>query len=149
MKLKTIILILSLISFTGYASSSSTIKSSDYSSKAKRIRTLKKYFNLRSEIIDAHYEIYDVNAKTCMVPGATDRDYRIIVKIHKKDILKWTEKEIMTSYPFDFSWAEELLKEYNVTDFNLSGKKIMFGSSQNKMLVCTDTGIVAIRIVQH
>ena len=147
--MKSKIILLFCLSIFSCASSSSTIKSSDYSQKSERISTLKKYFNLRSDILDAHYKIYDVNAKTCLVPGATDRDYRIIVKIDKSDVLKWTEKEIMTSYHFDFSWAEELLQEYNVTDFDLSGKRIMFSSEQKKMLVYTDAGIVLIRIVQH
>jgi len=87
------ILYLLLVILLSCGDSSSKIESKSYSSPEKRIQILKNHFNLKSEIIDAEYDIYDVNMNPRSIPGATDRDYKIIVKINPSDFSKWNDPE--------------------------------------------------------
>ena len=128
--------------------SRTTVKSSDIQSAKNRIKELGKLFVLRSEIIDAEYEIYDVNINNRSIPGPTDRDYRVVLKVKPEDLEKWNDPELsIPSLPLDIKWAEKLASGNQV--FDLSGPGMQYSNEHKQMTVFQDSGIILIRIVQH
>ncbi len=128
--------------------SSNTIESKNYNSPEKRIQILKKYFNLKSEIIDAVYEIDDANIDARSVPGATYRNYRIIIKIKKSDFSKWTDPECAPLLHPEYDWAVHLLKNNSTASFALSGKCEGYSTQNKEMFFFRQNGLILIRIVQ-
>lgn len=124
-----------------------TIKSSDYKEKEVRIKILSEYFVLKSDPIDAVYNIYDVNINNRSIPGASDRDYKVILKIDKNDLNKWHEPENITSIPINYKWTESLIS--TVEGFELNGIYRQYTSKNKEMIIFEETGIILIRIVQH
>lgn len=147
--LKNLILYCFVLTIVIGCTSSTLVESRNYSSSAKRINVLKRYFKTRSDILDTVFKIYDVNMNTRSIPGPTDRDYQIILKIDPKEIDTWHEPQSVTSFPFEYDWAFALLKETGHNDFDLSGSKIFYSSENKKMIIFQDTGVIFIRIEQH
>ena len=123
------------------------VRSSAYPTAQKRVERLKELFVLRSDVKDAAYEIYDVNMNTRSIPGPTDRDYKIVLKVSLNDLEKWNEPEIITSLPQNYDWAEELLK--GLDGWDLSGSIIQYANENKHMVIFKDTGVILVRIVQH
>ena len=146
--MKQNILVILLISgyFFGCAGDS-TVKSSDYSDRAARIERLAELFVLRSEVIDTAYEIYDVNMNTRSIPGPTDRDYRIILKVDPRFLQLWHDPDLVTSLSVDYLWAEPILK--HTDGFDLSGKATQFVSENKQMIIFEETGVILVHLLQH
>ncbi|MBI9100039.1 MAG: hypothetical protein JEY91_16275 [Spirochaetaceae bacterium] len=138
-----------LLSFFMSCKNNNLIKSSDYSHKEKKIQTLKEYFNLKSEILDTEYEIYDVNMNNRSIPGPTDRDYKVILKIAPDDIMKWHEPGEISSFPLDYSWATEVLTETGNQNIKLIGSIFQYKNKYKEMIIFFDAGIILIRINQQ
>ena len=125
----------------------STVRSSDYKDNAARIERLGDLFVLRSDVIDAAYEIYDVNLNTRSIPGPTDRDYRIILKVDPRLLEKWHDPDLINSFPVDYSWADSILS--TADGFDLKGKSVQYSGENKQMVIFEETGVVLVRIVQH
>lgn len=148
MMLKRILILFSLlIILTNCYNNSNRILSKNIDDTDKKIETLKKYFKVRSPILDTEYDIYDVNINNRSIPGPTDRDYKIILKVDTYYLDAWTENEVVTSFPFKFDWANDLIA--NKDAFDLTGPAMMYSGQNKTMMVYNKTGIILIRIVQH
>ena len=123
------------------------IESKNYSSPEKRIQVLKNHFNLKSEVIDAEYDIYDVNMNPRSIPGPTDRDYKIIVKINPPDFSKWNDPECHPLLKPEYGRALPLLKNNN--GFDLSGKGEGYSNQNKEIIFFRQNGLILIRIFQH
>lgn len=129
--------------------SSNFIESKKYKTKQERIKVLKKYFKLRSEILDARYTIFDVNLNNRSIPGPTSRDFKVIVKIDPANFQKWDEPDNITTEPLSYDWAIAILQDNADTTFALSGEKIHYVSQYKEMTIFKETGVVVISIVQN
>ncbi|QQR98084.1 MAG: hypothetical protein IPK18_00670 [Sphingobacteriales bacterium] len=69
------------------------LDSDDFSERKDRIEKLKENIVYASEIIDAEFELFNVNGFTntrnTSVPGASSWNYQFVVKIDTSNIQKW------------------------------------------------------------
>lgn len=126
---------------------SNVIESKNYKSKADKIEALKEYYKIKSEIIDTEYRIFDVNINNRTIPGPTDRNYKIIIKIKLDDFDKWDSPNDITSIPINYNWAIELLEGNE--NFDLSGVNVHYTNKNRDMIIFKETGVVLISYVQH
>lgn len=108
-----IILLLFSISCSSDFSSSSKLDSDDYSDKMERIETLKNEIKCYSEILDADFELFNVNGfknSRQTVPGASSWDYKFVIRIDPKDVSKWTSGFSKSNISFkDEKWIKEIV----------------------------------------
>ncbi len=122
------------------------IYSHDFHTSLDRINALKKCFVLRTEIFDTAFDIYDVNMNNRTIPGPTDRDYRIVLKMDSSYIREWIKDVQITSFPINYDWAKELLKENNFSIGSVSG---IFTGPDKQVIVFQNDGIILFRIRQY
>jgi len=82
------------------------IESTNINLSSDRVAMVKKRIKTASPILDAEFDIYDVNAgNSRSIPGASDRDYRVIMKIRSEYLLRWSKG--MERVPdYDYSWMK-------------------------------------------
>ncbi|MCL2812897.1 MAG: hypothetical protein FWD25_13545, partial [Clostridia bacterium] len=66
-------------------------KSSVFDSKSEKIEFLKKYLLTYSEIADAEYHIVFYDNSTGLIPGPSDWDLKVAIKISPTEIDGWLE----------------------------------------------------------
>jgi len=114
---------------------------------SKRIERLKEYYNLKSEIIDTEFEIFDVNYNANRsIPGPTNRDYKIVVLVKPEYIDDWTNEFTITSFPLNYDWVDELIKDNN--NFNIYTSPMMYTGVNKELILFEKEGIILIRIKQ-
>jgi hypothetical protein len=70
---------------------------------------LKKYLRLPTEVQATEFHIaYHDNSKG-MVPGPSDYDLRVVVKVPPDKVSQWVAEMGQPTAPFDVAWAYELL----------------------------------------
>ena len=82
------------------------IESGPVSSAKDRVAIARKRVKLPTPIQDVEFQMQDVNAgNDRSLPGATDRDYKLIMKVHPQNLGRWT-----TGFDkirdYDYSWME-------------------------------------------
>lgn len=101
-------LMLALAAFVSAAGN--RVVSDGLATSAERVKVLKKYLKLRSEIQDTAFDIYDVNLDAgSSIPGPTHRDFRIALALKKADAKKWLSGLVITSFPKDRAWCDALI----------------------------------------
>ncbi len=112
-----------------------------------RVLELKKYFNLKSNIIDTHFKIYDANLNNRSVPGATSRDYKIALKLDPSLILKWTNDVKPVKNPNDLAWANDPVIT-SLEGFSVSEMPQYLGNEYKQLIVYPKSGIIFLRFYQ-
>ncbi|MEJ2664905.1 MAG: hypothetical protein P8107_12845 [Spirochaetia bacterium] len=123
------------------------ITSKNIGNTSERIQTLRKYYKLKTEILDTEFEIFDVNLNADRsIPGPTDRDYKIVILVKSENIDTWTNGLTITSFPVNYDWAKDLLNGNN--KFNFSGSPLLYKELYKELIVFKKEGIIFIRIKQ-
>lgn len=140
-------LLLSIFACTG---GKRHVTSKELDSPEARVEELKKYFRLRTELLDAEFDIFDVNLNPGLfeLPGATSRLYKVALLVKKDDLKSWLDENCaITSFPIDEEWTEELVKDNN--NFRLEeGPRFVYRSEHKDMIVYESEGVIFIRIRQ-
>jgi hypothetical protein len=76
----------------------------------EKIAFLERYLNLPTKVEAAEYHIVFYDNSKGRVPGPSDWDIRVVVKVAPKDIPLWLESLTETAEPFDLAWVYELAK---------------------------------------
>ena len=114
---------------------------------ADRIETLRNYISLKSELIDAEYNIFDVNLNSNRsIPGPSSRDYKIALLIDKNNIANWLQDLNTSSFQLDYDWIYDLIKSND--NFYLSSKPIIYTGENTELILFEEESIIFIRIVQ-
>jgi hypothetical protein len=120
---------------------------------AERIGILEKRFKLRTPVLAAWYILYDANTSARSVPGATDRDFRVCLKVKTSDVSRWYDRNRITSFPHDFSWAGDLGLPDDVLGNVRAGGGIMTYDSDSGFtdarLIFPASGIILLRLQQR
>jgi hypothetical protein len=88
------------------ASLTTDTQSSRFATKEEAIQFLEPYLDLPTVIEDTAYHIvYHDNSQG--VPGPSDWDMKIALKVSSQDIDAWLEGYAVSSEPFDITWGYE------------------------------------------
>lgn len=88
--------------------------SSQFATQEEKIAFLERYLTLPTNIEAAEYHIIYHDNSTGRVPGPSDWDMRVIVKVAPQDIPLWLESLTETAEPFDLTWAYELAEGWQL-----------------------------------
>jgi hypothetical protein len=89
--------------------------SSQFATNQEKIAFLERYLKLPTKIEAAEYHIIYHDNSTGRVPGPSDWDMRVVVKVASEDMLTWLESLTATTEPFDINWVYELAKDWKLT----------------------------------
>jgi hypothetical protein len=141
---KILFLLLILSSCT---SSSNHILSTKYTAKDKKIEILGKYLLIRSNLIDVEFDLYNVNINNRSIPGPTDIDYHIALKVTEDDIEKWLTDVTITSFPINYAWTDKLIKD-NI-NFSHASNPIIYSGKNREIILYKSEGVLFLHIYQH
>ena len=114
--IKRIAVYILLVLLLGACDSQSKLSSVNYPDD-KKIELIKSKIAAYSDIKWAEFSLYDVNNNDFLIPGASNKDYKIVISVDKKDIRKWIENKqsLMASMPISNEWISEILskEKYN------------------------------------
>ena len=151
---KSICLLLILIFSISCSKSlkSTHLDSDNYNDKKKRIEILKKEINQNSKILDAEFELFNVNGFSNNgngIPGASSWDYKIAFKIKQSDISKWTKGFSKTDTLKNYlNWTKEIIKQRKNNWLTKSNPEFYFRKNSNvELIVFRNEGIVYKRIL--
>jgi hypothetical protein len=145
-KYKYIMLLISVIIIAG-CHNDNHAASANLATPFARVTELKKYLNLKTEVLDAEFDIFDVNLNADWeIPGPTGRDYKIALLVKPEDVDVWLRDVTPTSFPLDYSWAHPLLK--NDERFHIDSPPLMFTGEDKELILFRRQGIILIRIRQ-
>ena len=83
--------------------------SHSFSNKNEKLSFLTEYLVANSEILNAEYHIVYHDNSNGMIPGPSDWDIRVALKIKPEDMSLWTNGfERITSSEIDLTWWDEL-----------------------------------------
>lgn len=102
-----------LILFLSCSKQSTTMDSSSIIHKSERVSKLKNEINEPSEILDAEFQLFNVNGfsnSRTLVPGASSWDYKFVVKVDPSNIDKWIDDRFSFSNDFKIEWADSLIQ---------------------------------------
>ncbi len=120
--MKSILFPVILMTVAVCSSQKNHLRSGDYQNKEEKIAVLKQYFNVRTQVLDAEFDIYDVNMNASLsIPGPTHRDYQVALLLKKEDAEKYLSDVVLTSFPKDSAWCRRLLM--NNKNFHLKNEK--------------------------
>lgn len=144
--------LLAALVFAGTPAGVNTVRSVDIPA-AERIGILEKRLKLRTPVLAAWYILYDANTSARSVPGATDRDFRVCLKVKPSDVSRWYDRNSITSFPHDFSWAGDLdLPEDVLRVVRAGGGDMTYESGSgftDARLVFPASGIILLRLQQR
>lgn len=112
-----------------------------------RTEAVSKYFNVRTEIKDVEFDIYDVNLNNRSIPGPSDRDYKMAFLLPEGKIDPWLSDVVVTSFPKDYSWGLELIKGND--NFTLGSEPEMYTGDNKTVILFRKENILFMRIQQH
>ncbi len=139
-----------LLAFMAAYAGSNRVRSIDYADKEERVRVLKKYLRMRSEVKDVQFDIYDVNLNAgSSIPGPTHRDFRVALALKKADAKKWLAGAVITSFPKEAAWCEALIA--GKENFHrLHPKDVWTYTAKDKVVFHFEKdGVLCIRITQE
>ena len=114
--IKRIAVYILLVLLLGACDSQSKLSSVNYPDD-KKIELIKSKIAAYSDIKWVEFSLYDVNNNEFLIPGASNKDYKIVISVDKEDIRKWLENKqnLMTSVPISNEWISEVLpkEKYN------------------------------------
>lgn len=121
------------------AANDSTLNSIDIDSKEKRLITLKKYVDFKSDVLDCEFDLFNVNGfdnDRLSVPGASSWDYKFCATINRNEVIKWTKNLKDTTFNIpEYDWILNLIK-HRPENWSLhSVPKFYIGNSMNDILV--------------
>ncbi|HMW04706.1 MAG TPA: hypothetical protein PK079_09940 [Leptospiraceae bacterium] len=149
--MKRVIAILFLFAIFNCSIPKNHIQSFALENRKDRLETLQKYLIFKSEVLDAEYDIYDVNLNAeYTIPGATSRDYRIVLFLKKEDISKWLTDVTLTSFPESDLWREDLIQKSNrLKSLQLEKDYMTYKNSNKTIFYNQKHSILFIRINQN
>ena len=122
---------------TSTTSLSTDTHSSQFTTQEEALVFLEPYIKLATKPVDLAYHIvYQDNSQG--VPGPSDWDMKIAVKLSTEDMSKWLEGFSVTE-PFDMSWVSEVLKDKN---WNLSGEPTFYSRAGEQLAVYKSDGVL-------
>jgi hypothetical protein len=122
---------------TSTFSLSTDTHSSQFITQEEAIVFLEPYIKLTTKPLDLAYHIvYHDNSQG--IPGPSDWDMKLAVKVLPEDIDKWLEGASVTE-PFDMSWVSELLKG---KDWNVSSELVFYTGLGEQLAVYKTEGVI-------
>ena len=111
--LKSIIFFVIIVSVS--CSNKTKINSKDINDKNDRIAQLKSAVILKSKILDAEYDLFNVNGFNndfLVAPGSSSSDYKYVIKVETNDTQAWIEGLEITTGKFESEiWAKQLIEK--------------------------------------
>jgi hypothetical protein len=83
--------------------------SSEGLSLQQKIAVLQNHITMKSDIIDAYFSLFNVNAAPRSIAGASSKEYKIILIIKPENVSLWEkDAKTITSYPKSLQWIKTL-----------------------------------------
>lgn len=128
-------------------SSTNHVYSREIGDPGSRVKKLQDFFILRSDTLDAEFDIFDVNiGASRSIPGPTGRDYKVALLLTPKNAQLWITDVIKSPDKFDYSWAMDITKSN--PNFKISSTPEFYIEADKEVTFFKNEGIVFIRIRQ-
>lgn len=103
--------------------------SSDYSQE-KCLEIVSEKMDVKSKINWVEFKLFDVNGNNRSVPGASGKDYKIVICVDKNDTKKWIagKENWITSFPYSIEWINEIRNEERIAEI----KELPYAIYHNK-----------------
>jgi hypothetical protein len=118
------------------------IQSCEFATKETRIEQLSKLIRMKSPVLDAYYDLYNVNLDSRSLPGPTDINYKIIIRVKPEDVTRWTENAIFSSFPHKLDWTAALLAHNNALQLADKEAEYVFKDGSGYLVVFRNGVIV-------
>jgi len=131
----------------------STLSSKNYSDHEK-INLLQKKIDVKSPIEWTEFELYDVNTNNRSIPGPSNKDYKIVIKIDPKYINLWIKdkQNWITSFPHNNDWKNEILNKEQLSVISNIGYMTYYNEETGykyTLWVNNENGVILIRFIQE
>jgi hypothetical protein len=93
----------------GSASMTTNTRSASLPTDQAKIAFLKRYLVLPSEVEATEFHIVFHDNRKGLVPGPSDFDIQVVVKVHPDKVPAWTAELPKAAAPFDISWAQDVV----------------------------------------
>jgi hypothetical protein len=108
---------------------------------------LKKYLRLPTEVQATEFHItYQDNSKG-MVPGPSDYDLRVVVKVSPDKVPQWSAEMGQPTAPFDVAWAYELLPKED--RWRITSTPVYYQRERVQVVTFAPEGIVFKRVWRY
>ena len=150
--IKRIAVYMLLVLLLGACDTQSTLSSVNYPDD-KKIELIKSKIATHSDIKWVEFSLYDVNNNEFLIPGASNKDYKIVISVDKEDIRKWLENKqnLMTSVPISNEWISEVLSKEKYSELRKLPYTIYSEEKDGynyTLFINEDHGIILIRFIQ-
>lgn len=116
--------------------------SSEFASRDEKLAFLAEYLIMHSEVLDAEYHIVYFDNSTGLIPGPSDWDVRVALKIRQEEILLWTDGfTAIASEEIDLEWWDGL----SSADIFWDGDDAQYYKRENDfsyLVVFPNTGVI-------
>jgi hypothetical protein len=151
-------LVILLLIFTCASCNSHTkdshLDSDDFENQKVRVEVLKDKIKSFSEIIDAEFELFNVNGFSndrTLVPGGSSWDYKFAIRIDISDIDLWTQGMTLVELKnYDNRWSTEIIAQ-RMENWKTYAKPKYYvrEGSDVTLLVYENEGIIFKRVIQN
>ena len=118
---------------------STNAQSSRFATSEERLAFLARYLNFRSEPTDAQYHLFYRDNSRGLVPGPSDRDFRIVLWLEPADVPLWLQDVREVEVSEGFSWVSELSP-----DLGARLGKARFFEASGKRAALLEEGVLAL-----
>jgi len=150
-KLILIIVLFSCITLS-CTGADNTLLSKDYSNNDK-INLIKQKIETKSPIEWTEFKLFDVNTNSRSIPGPSNKDYKIVLKVNPQYIDLWIKdkQKLITSYPHKNNWINEVLSQKQLSEIKEIGYMTYYKKEagyEYTLWVNNEHGIIIIRFIQ-
>ena len=129
------------------------IKSKNYSTSQK-IAILKEKIELKSPIEWAEFDLYDANGDSASIPGASNKNFKIVIKVDPKFSNAWIlgKENWITSFPHNHEWINEILNPDQLAIIKGIGYLTLYNHESGytyKLWVNQERGIILMWYIQE
>jgi hypothetical protein len=140
--LLTSVLLFNLVTLAQEQSSLTTdTASSQFATDKEKIAFLERYLELPTQVEAAEYTIVYQDNSSGRVPGPSDWDMRVVVKVAPEDISSWPKSLTETTQAFDLEWAYHFA---NAEGWQLTSAPQFFVASSKRVAVFEVEGVVVV-----
>lgn len=121
------------------------------SSKELRVNKLSNEINLNSKIIDAEFNLFNVNGfskSRVSLPGASSWDYQFVIKVEPRSVEKWLQGTIQVNKDeINLAWMMPLIT-HRIESWKPVSTPAYYTRDQNKviLIVYFEDGIIFKRV---
>ena len=121
--------------------------SSSFDDKDEKLAFLIEYLVMKSDVLDAEYHIFFQDNSGGLVPGPSDWDIRVAIKVDLEDVPLWTDGFMrLMHHQLDISMWDDLKSERFTWNEPESAPNWKRPGSNSYLAIIPESGVILIRV---